>query len=245
MDTVRIAVCDDKENIAEIIFNAVKGAFGKNGLNAQIERYNTAELLWRAMQLRVFDLVFLDIGLPKMDGISLGEKLRSVGNRTDIIYVSAREDRVFDTFKVRPFDFVRKSNFLGDLFRVIDSYIDARIKKQSDVLVVQNKSGVMNLPLSNVVYFEGAGKIQLIHTEDLKEPIKVYRSIESIESELGGKGFIRIHKGLIVNYRYISRILVSDVELTTGELLPLSRRRACSIKEEYLGLLKSGGSVIL
>lgn len=48
MDTVRIAVCDDKENIAEIIFNAVKGAFGKNGLNAQIERYNTAELLWRA-----------------------------------------------------------------------------------------------------------------------------------------------------------------------------------------------------
>ena len=180
-----------------------------------------------------------------MDGISLGEKLRSVGNRTDIIYVSAREDRVFDTFKVRPFDFVRKSNFLGDLSRVIDSYIDARIKKQSDVLVVQNKSGVMNLPLSNVVYFEGAGKIQLIHTEDLKEPIKVYRSIESIESELGGKGFIRIHKGLIVNYRYISRILVSDVELTTGELLPLSRRRACSIKEEYLGLLKSGGSVIL
>lgn len=245
MDTVRIAVCDDKENIAEIIYNAVKGAFGKNGLNAQIERYNTAELLWRAMQIRVFDLVFLDIGLPKMDGISLGEKLRSVGNRTDIVYVSAREDRVFDTFKVHPFDFVRKSNFLGDLSRVIDNYIESRIKKQSDVLVVQNKSGVMNVPLADVVYFEGAGKIQLIHSVGLKEPIRIYRSMEQIEAELGGKGFIRIHKGLLVNYRYISRILVSDVELTTGELLPLSRRRATAIKEEYLELLKSGGSVVL
>ena len=245
MDTVRIAVCDDKENIAEIIYNAVKGAFGKNGLSAQIERYNTAELLWRAMQIRVFDLVFLDIGLPQMDGISLGEKLRSVGNSTEIIYVSAREDLVFDTFKVHPFDFVRKSNFLGDLSRVIDNYIESRIKKGSDVLVVQNKSGVMNVPLSDVVYFEGAGKIQLIHSVSLKEPIRIYRSIESIEAELVGKGFIRIHKGLIVNYRYIARILVSDVELTTGELLPLSRRRAAAIKEEYLELLKSGGSVVL
>ena len=152
---------------------------------------------------------------------------------------------MFDTFKVHPFDFVRKSNFLGDLSRVIDNYIESRIKKGSDVLVVQNKSGVMNVPLSDVVYFEGAGKIQLIHSVSLKEPIRIYRSIESIEAELVGKGFIRIHKGLIVNYRYIARILVSDVELTTGELLPLSRRRAAAIKEEYLELLKSGGSVVL
>ena len=188
------------------------------------------------MKLRIFDLLFLDIEMPKIDGIEFGERLRRNNDRTEIVYVSAREDRVFDAFKVRPFDFIRKSNFLGDLSKVINNYLAMLESRKGGTVTVLSKSGIMNVPLSDVKYFEGYGKT---------ETINVNRSMEKLEEDLGPKGFIRIHKGILVNYRFISRILVSDVELTDGEVLPLSRRKVTAIKARYLELLRGGGSVIL
>ena len=69
--------------------------------------------------------------------------------------------------------------------------------------------------------------------------------METLESELAPYGFIRIHKGMLVNYRFISRILALEVELTTGTVLPLSRRKAAEIKQQYLKLLSRAGSVLL
>lgn len=234
MESIRVAICDDEENIVDIMLSAVRTAFAKRGVSVEIETFTSAEPLWRSMKLRIFDLLFLDIEMPKIDGIEFGERLRRNNDRTEIVYVSAREDRVFDAFKVRPFDFIRKSNYLA----MLES-------RKGGTVTVLSKSGIMNVPLSDVKYFEGYGKTQLIHLAGKKETINVNRSMEKLEEDLGPKGFIRIHKGILVNYRFISRILVSDVELTDGEVLPLSRRKVTAIKARYLELLRGGGSVIL
>ncbi|HIV63564.1 MAG TPA: LytTR family DNA-binding domain-containing protein [Firmicutes bacterium] len=245
MESIRVAICDDEENIVDIMLSAVRAAFAKRGVSVEIETFTSAEPLWRSMKLRIFDLLFLDIEMPKIDGIEFGERLRRNNDRTEIVYVSAREDRVFDAFKVRPFDFIRKSNFLGDLSKVINNYLAMLESRKGGTVTVLSKSGIMNVPLSDVKYFEGYGKTQLIHLAGKKETINVNRSMEKLEEDLGPKGFIRIHKGILVNYRFISRILVSDVELTDGEVLPLSRRKVTAIKARYLELLRGGGSVIL
>jgi DNA-binding LytR/AlgR family response regulator len=77
-----------------------------------------------------------------------------------------------------------------------------------------------------------------------EESIPVYYSMKNIESTLGDYGFLRIHKGFIVNYRYISRMLADGVELTNGTVLPLSRKKS-DIKEKYLQLLKNGGDIVI
>ena len=245
MDKIRIAVCEDKEKIVSVMVSAVERSFARHGVEAEIETFSAADALWRAMQEKVYDLLFLDIGLPRMDGITFGEKLRSRGDRTDIIYVSAREDQVFASFKVHPFAFVRKSNFQSDLTRAIDGYCAKFSDRRGDTIVVQSKSGVMNIPVRSIVYFEGSGKMQLIHVEGKQEPIGVYRSMEALQAEFAEKGFIRIHKGLLVNCKYIARLLVDSVELLGGEKLPLSRRRAAAIRKEFLDYLKNGGSSVL
>lgn len=245
MKTLRIAICDDKKNMLDVMSGAVKRAFLRNGINAETETFYSSDSLYRAMVKRGFDLIFLDIQMPHTDGIAFGERLRREGDKTDIIYVSAREDRVFDTFKTNPVDFVRKSNFVDDLTRVIDNYLIKLDEKKGDTVAISSKSGIMNLSVSQIIYFEGSGKSQLVHIDGIKDCVTVYKSMELLEEEFKEKGFIRIHKGLLVNYKYISRILVGDAELTNGEVLPISRRRATAIKTEYLALLKNGGSLII
>jgi DNA-binding LytR/AlgR family response regulator len=65
-----------------------------------------------------------------------------------------------------------------------------------------------------------------------------------VEKQLLDKGFIRCHKGYIVNYRYISAIMKDSVELSNGEQLPLSRRKVNDVRQKYLSLSDSDGSVL-
>lgn len=245
MANINIAMCDDDDNIIDIMLSSIKTAFEKRGVTVEIETFNSADALGRRMKNGVFDLVFLDIEMPGTDGITFGESLRKNRDKTEIVYVSAREDRVFDAFKARPFGFVRKSNFLADLTYVINGFIKSMENRRAYTLTVKAKNGIVNVPIEDVEYFEGSGKFQLMYITGKKEATPIYRSMEKLEEELHEKGFIRIHKGIIVNYAFISRILTGSVELVSGKDLPLSRRKASDIKARYLELLQGSGSVIL
>lgn len=247
MKIYRVAVCDDNEATVEIIDEIIKKLFSKYGIMVQIDSFGSAEALWQKLKITRFDLLFLDIVLPREDGIALGEQLRKTkhGRTTDIIYVSGCEQRVFDALKVRPFGFVRKSNFLGDITDVIRNYLETFAVKDEPTITVEDKSGVRTVKCSDAVYFEGSGKVQMLHVSGEDEPVQIHRTLGKIEEELSQLGFIRIHKGILVNFRYISRILANDVELIGGELLPMSRRKSAEIKSRYLALIKNLGNVLL
>ena len=245
MRKFRIAVCDDESNIINIIQSVVSAAFEKAGLAAEIETYTSVESLNSRIATQVYDLLFLDICMPNCDGITFGERLRKAGDTTEIIYVSNREDKVFDALKIHPFGFVRKNNFLDEITLVVNNYLATVSSRDKSSLTVQSKAGIITVKIAETVYFEGMGKYQLMHVTGKGEALQVYRTMEKLEEELDSFGFIRVHKGMLVNYRFISRILVGEVELTTGEKLPLSRRKATEIKAKYLALLKDIGSVIL
>lgn len=245
MRKFRIAICDDEIGIINIISGAVSAAFDKAGLAAEIDTYADAESLLKRISRTTYDLLFLDICMPRCDGITLCERLRRAGDTTDVIFVSNREDKVFDSLRVHPFGFVRKNSFLNDIDLVLKNYLATLPARDAYSLTVQGKGGIVTVKIAEMVYFEGMGKYQLAHTTGKAEPIAVYRTMEKLESELEPFGFIRIHKGMLVNHRFISRILVGEVELSSGERLPLSRRKATEIKAKYLSLLKESGSVIL
>ena len=60
--------------------------------------------------------------MPNLDGLSVGRQLRRQNNLIDIIFISNREDLVFDALRINPKGFIRKSRFLQDVTGVVDSY---------------------------------------------------------------------------------------------------------------------------
>lgn len=245
MKKYRIAICDDDENIVYNIDEVVKKLFAKHCVEAETELYTSAARLWNSIENRGYDLVFLDIAIPGSDGVAVGKKICDRYADIDIIFVSSYESRVFDTFKAHPFGFVRKSNFLSDLNEVIGNYINAVIIKDEPTFTVNAKNGVRTFKCSDIVYLEGSGNSQMLYVKNSKEPIPVKCTLSMAEKELAPLGFLRIHKGILVNYNYISRILKADVELTTGMLLPMSRRKSAECKNEYFRLIRNKGNIIV
>ena len=102
----RVAVVEDEETIREGIAVALR----RDG--HEPHGFEDGQAAWDALQSRLPDLVILDIGLPRMDGLELCRRLRARSDRLPIIFVTSREeefDRVLgleigaDDYLCKPF----------------------------------------------------------------------------------------------------------------------------------------------
>lgn len=242
---LRVAVCDDDDTARRIIASSIKGAF--KGQEVEIKSYASAKILDADLSVHTFDLLLLDIDMPDLDGITFATQLREKNAAVDIIYISNREDKVFRSLLTDPCGFIRKNRFLTDMNEVIDSYLEKRKKRlaaEASCLVVQDRACMRTIPLQKIIYLEGQRKVQLANVEGEQEPLVVHSSMQNLEEKLISKGFLRIHKGYLVNYRYISQIGLNEIRLTSGAELPISRRKVQEIRERYLELMRENELLI-
>lgn len=123
MSRYHIAVCDDEKIARQIVRTAIAGIFEKEGAEADIETFSNALDLEERMNYCTFDLLLLDIEMEPLSGQEFADRLRSRNMNVDIIFVSSYMDKVFDTFYVQPFAFVRKTCFIEDITRAVGKWL--------------------------------------------------------------------------------------------------------------------------
>lgn len=244
-ERMRVAVCDDDQGALSIIASSLKEVFATHGVDATMSLFSSAVELSSLMPVRRYDLLLLDIDMPELDGIEFAHQLREAHDKVDIMYISNREDRVFDSLRVSPVGFIRKSRFLEDMSEVVGTYLAVRRdRSRQSVVVLRDHDSVHPVQVEKIVYIEGQRKQQLVHVEGRERPISLTRTMAELEEELSGEGFIRIHKGYLVNYRFIQVIEGGDVLLTNGERLPISRRKEREAKERLLELVQANERMV-
>ena len=236
--SLKIALCDDDSRALPIISGAAQSAFSARGLNPEITVFSSPKELLKALEETHFQLMLLDIEMPGMDGIELGKRLRAMGDDTRIVYVSEAESRVFESFQVQPLGFVRKSNFLNDITAVVELYLKTNSAEDSGGYLELNvRSGLATVRSSTVRYIEGSRNYQLLYVEGKPEPIEVKMTMDKLEQMTRPYGYIRVHKGFLVNYLFIHRVTATEISLTDGTLIPIGRSKAGEVKARYLELI--------
>lgn len=245
MNRVTAIVCDDDKAARGMIANAIQSEFFNLGVEAEITLCASGTELLTQLTPARYNLLFLDIDMPGANGIQLGQRLREENNTIDIIFVSNREDRVFDSLKVEPIGFIRKSHLIEDIPDMLRRYWKHHQKSMdSKMLVVETKESIISVPLKDVMYFEGARNCQMLYVKDRKEPCQIRRNLKELEDELTVDGFIRVHKGFLVNYNYIRLIVQDNVLLIDGRSIPLSRRKHQEVKGRFLQLMQKDGAFL-
>lgn len=239
--TLSIALCDDDALFRRTLHRLLSDCLQTRRARAEITECTGPGDLLAQMGQKAFDLIFLDIDMPQIDGILLGQKLRSHGCRTDIIYVSNLDERVYEIFSIHPFSFVRKSRCAQELPAVIGEYLQSMEGRRQHLTLPGADGALRAFPPEDIVYVEAAGKLQKLSLFSKKEPALVKSSLLDLEQQMLPLGFIRIHKGFLVNYRYIQKITSRSVLLDTGLSLPVGRDRLKSARESYLSLMKWKG----
>ena len=242
-DNLKIAVCDDETRAISVISASVKSTFEDLGREVILEKFLTPRALLDRLAEHSFDLIFLDISMPEMDGIELAGEIKRFSRNSALIFVSSRTDRVFDTFAVQPFGFVRKSNFLEDIDEVITRYVNSAGKKEEDssYLYLKDQQGTVAIDVSHVTYIECIRNMQILHFDDSQEEHKLYSRMGTLEEELKKYDFIRIHKGFLASCRFIRRFESKAVVLVTGEEIPVGRSHHHEAMDAYLDYVSRTG----
>ncbi len=233
MKTLKACVCDDDSAMLPTYAASVKGCFQGYGVSCDVDFYSSTQGVRARMKEFSYDVIFLDIDMPREDGISFASELRKMDRPIPVIFVSAREDKMYDTFAVRPFGFVRKSHFLNDLQSVVRLFLEASPELYADMVLFSTTKGDYSLNARQIVYIESYLHSQFVHMKT-GEKIEIHSSMDNVETLLKDKGFIRVHKSYIVNYRYIKKIGDTDILLSTEEKLPLSRHKKAEVKSLWL-----------
>ena len=240
---IKIAICDDEANIRAYLSSLI----GAQSCPCEIVEYASAgDCL---ADHREIDLLFLDIELAPfgsgLDGMALARKIRerATGTQPVIIFVTGYERYVFDAFDVGAFQYLLKpvdEEKFAQVFSRAVAQIAIAKEKPGRVLTLQSANTSKTVPLDSIYYIESSNHKVELHLKDGE--FVCYAKIGDLELELQDQ-FFRIHKGYLVNLAYVAGYSKTEVTLTNGERLLLSKYKYQDFVKAYLHFVKKGAGL--
>lgn len=184
-----------------------------------------------------FDLLYLHIEIPYLNGIALAKKVRERDVNILIIYISSNEKYLRELFEVEPFRFIKKP-VDEKLFRQYFEKAYERIQQGAHYFAYQFKRAVYKVAVEDILFFESRGRVIIVHATNGKG--RFYGRMNQIEKQLqsGKTCFLRIHQSYLVNFRFIEKLSYGRVVLTNRVELQISEKRRKVIRTQYKELLE-------
>lgn len=232
---IYIAIIDDEEEFTKAYQKQLEEYFAQNGMEAEYSRFNDAKALFDGPG--EYDLYFLDIEMPDMDGMKLAGMLREkYGEKPEIVFVTVREMAVYDAFSVDALGFIRKAYLTDDFERTMEKFL-RKWEKKNHKIAFQTEIGPIYKPVTEIMYVEVYGHRLTLYCTNGTYIMR--ETMDNIRKILPKEDFIEPHRGYLVNCRFIDRIRGDLLTLDNGEKIPLSRRKKDEVREKHLRYLKS------
>lgn len=223
-----------------------KNFFEAGGGNISLKSFTSAKKCVSYLKSNPVDLVFLDINMPEVDGIVMAKQMITYmqGRVPDFIFVSSNLNRVFDSFAVHPFGFVRKDKFLDDITGVLNRYIKIKLTatEAADVLKIKDKNGITTIAINDIEYIESLRNTQIIHRVENDSYI-LHTTMNEIEERLNGSYFIRVHKSFIINCKKVVNFSRDKVTLKSGQEIVVGRTCHKEAMQKYLNYIYEHGDI--
>ena len=198
------------------------------------------------MHRQRFDVAFLDIHMPGMDGLALARTLQGTSHPPALVFVTAHAEHALDAFEVDAADYLTKPVRLERLQAALqkaERLLQARDglaqdEAEAPVLVIQERGRTERVPLAEVVYFKAELKYVTVRTA--QRSFILDGSLNELEVRYPEQ-FLRVHRNALIAKRAV-RALEKHYEPDEGEgwavrllgideLVAVSRRQLSAVKE--------------
>lgn len=242
---MNIAICDDEENIRIYIRKLIQ----KQETFCKITEFSSGKELLEFQDetnAEEIDILFLDISMGDEDGMTVAKQLRSQmeskkeavwGSLPLLIFVTGYPEYMQEAFSVNAFQYIVKpiqeSNFEQVFAQTIREYqyLMAKKKEKPKEVLVRNGNRTRSVSADDIYYIESSNRKVTLYLRH--EKIEYYDKISSLESELK-PDFFRIHKGYLVNIKYVERYDRTEVKMRNGDSLLISKYKYQDFVKRYL-----------
>lgn len=231
---IKIAICEDEKETQLLIEDQLDNILKNINIEYEIQKYSSGEELLGS-NLKDIDILLLDIQMGQINGMDTARKIRELGNKMEIIFITSLIDYVQEGYEVRAYRYILKPIESKELKQHVITCIKEIETNKNKYIVIKNRSNTYKIYSNEIKYIEVQKKEMSIHT--INKSFDVRYSLGKIEKDLNLDNFVRCHKSFLVNLSYVENIKLNIAILESGEEIPISRYRYKDVKEKFLKFL--------
>ena len=222
---MRIAICDDEEKY-RITLKTILDKLLSN-IDYNIDTFDDGNNLYEAFSGSPYDLVFLDIEMAAVDGITLAKKIRARSENVFIVFLTSHIEYALEGYEVNALRYLTKPVDIEKLNEVI-RYVQEKQGSSRQIIIKEDGEEIL-IDINDVIYMESMNQNVRIVTAKGEHVIRY--NIGDFEEQLKNDGFFRIHRGYLISLSKVKKLSGNDVILDGGETLPVSRSNVKPLKE--------------
>jgi len=165
------------------------------------------------------DLIFLDIDMPGMNGLTLADRVHSVNFHSEIVFTTAHQHYAYAALGIEPLDFLTKPFFLEDVETVIGKYkskaeqknynkkLDSLLHSQNNPIIIKLPSvkGILLVDIKDIVILRAKlHYTDIILADGSSETI--IRTLNKLAELINSPSFFQVSRSVYINLNYLHRI---------------------------------------
>lgn len=231
---IRVAVVEDEAQAAKTVKEYLSRYEMENSIKFDLKTFpNAISLLER--YTAEYDLIFMDIRMPYMNGMDAAHRLRALDQKVMLIFLTSLTQYAVAGYEVDALDYIIKPvNYYDFALKLTRAVKRIPAPETTDSITISTEVGWIRLDTGDIRYIETDGHHVLYHT--LCGDYRQYSTLNDLEKKLVQYGFFRCNSCYLVNLRYVTSVKAYTAFLDICEL-KISQPR----KKEFLRRLATYG----
>lgn len=223
---IRAAIAEDDPAFRAQLNGFLQQYAGDKQLEISVSAFEDGHALVSSFH-PTYDVVFLDIEMPLLDGMSAAEKIREKDNQVLLVFVTNVAHYAVKGYAVQALDYILKPLNYMSFSAKMDRIVKTLQLRQEKSILLNSGSSIRRIPVSQILYVEVLRHQVVYHlTDDL---ITVRGSLKEAENLLEGCSFEKCNSCYLVNLRHV-RGVRDDAVIVGQEELQMSRAK----KKDFL-----------
>lgn len=233
---MRILICDDDVLMQEQIQKLVRNYFNHNHIKCpELVCFSDGESLLADKEDK--DILFLDIEMPGMNGIYVGNELKKNNKNIIIFVVTSYSEYLDEAMRFNVFRYLSKPLDKQRFFRNMSDAVTLYNTKSTE-LPIETKQGLHLFHSSSIIAVEAQNRKVIVHTD-----CGAFESIHNMQywlNVLPKNCFVQTHRSFVVNLEHVTSFDRTLVHMADNQFHAyLTKRKYSAFKEAYLFYLES------
>lgn len=223
MEQIRIAIVEDEAPHAELLKQYIESWRQHNGIEeVSMRHYCHARAFFFAWEEESYDMIFLDIQMPGINGMEAARKIRETDGGVKLVFTTGITDYLQEGYEVDAIRYLLKPITWEKVWQCLDKLLQEPTPARQ--LIFQIREGVVKLSEQEIGYFEARGHYTVCHLRADGQELVLRESFNALCDRLRQRPFIRCHRSYLCNIGYIDRVDRTELLLEDGSRIPVSRR---------------------